>query len=163
VDIRVVPKGQTFEALIRQADRKLKAANRRAVAPISRAGIKAVKSGAPTFQGKQLSARIDPPTRSAGRITITFYGVSAGAWAINETGAVAHDIFPRQRPRNGGRRKSALKFPGAGRSTKGGSTGYALSAHHPGVRGRHLWTAAGKRIAAAVAPVIDDVYGEALN
>lgn len=156
--VTVTPKGPTFEALIRQADRDLKAANRKVAGPVSKAGIRAIRSGAPTFRGKQLTAKTEVDNSGSG-VVITFYGVSAGAWAINETGAVAHDIFPRQRPRNGGRRRSALKFPGAGRN----GSGYALSAHHPGVRGRRLWTAAGRRLEDAVEPAIEKVYDKALS
>jgi hypothetical protein len=165
VDVRVVAKGPTFEAVVREQVRTLNRVNRRIYAPITRKGIKAIKSGAPTFQGKKLTARTDPPERSATSTTITFYGVSAGAWAIKESGAKEHEIFPRQRPRRGGTRKSALAFPGAGRKTKGGGrTGVAAYVlNHPGVAGRHLWTQAGKRLRAALTPAITDEYDKALT
>ena len=159
MDVRVVPKGQTFEQVMRGLTRELNKANRSVVKDVSRAGIKAIKSGAPTFAGKRLTARTDPPRRSTNLVTVTFYGVSAGAWAINENRVKRHDIDPRQRPRRGGTRKKALAFPGAGR--KGG--GYTMHVDHPGIRARHLWTAAGKRLEAAVQPAIEDAYDEALD
>jgi hypothetical protein len=164
VDVRVVPKGQTFEALIREQVRGLNKANRRVVSAVSRKGIAAIKSGAPTFAGKRLTARTDPPKRRSGLVELTFYGVSAGAWSIKESGAKEHEIFPRRRPRRGGSRKSALAFPGAGRRTSHGRSGVqAYVLNHPGVRGRKLWTKAGKRLEAAITPTIIDVYDEALT
>jgi hypothetical protein len=158
VDIRVVPKGQTFEAIIREQVRGLNKANRKVTAAVSRKGIAAIKRGAPTFAGKRLSARTDPPRRSSGLVTLTFYGVSAGAWSMKESGAKRHDIDPKQRPRRGGTRKKALAFPGAGRK----GSGFTMHVDHPGFTGRHLWTAAGERLEAAVTPTIIDVYDEAL-
>jgi hypothetical protein len=150
VDIRVVPKGQTFEQIVRQADRKLKAANRKVAGPVARKGIKSIKSGAPRFRGKQLTAKTEVHTSGNGT-RVTFYGVSAGAWAINETGAKEHDIRPK--------RARALAFPGAGRK----GSGYAMIAHHKGIRGRGLWTKAGARLEDAVGPAIEDVYDKALG
>jgi hypothetical protein len=160
VDVRITPKGQTFEALVRQADRALKSANRKLAGPVSRKGIKAIKAGAPRFgtPRKQLTAKTEVHTSGDG-VVITFYGVSAGAWAINETGAKAHDIFPRQRPRNGGTRRKALAFAGAGRN----GSGYAAVAHHKGIGARGLWTKAGERLEDAVGPAIEDVYDEAFR
>jgi hypothetical protein len=150
VDIRITPKGQTFGALIRQADRDLKKANRKVAGPVSKAGVKAIKAGAPTFRGKQLTAKTEVHTSGNGAV-VTFYGTPAGAWAINETGAKAHEIVPR--------RRQALAFPGAGRK----GSGFTVSAHHPGIGGRRMWTKAGARLEDAVGPAIEDVYDEALT
>jgi hypothetical protein len=150
VDIRITPKGPSFDKLIGQAERKLKAANRKVAGPVSKAGIRAIKSGAPTFRGRQLTAKSEVHTSGDG-VRVTIYGVSAGAWAINETGAKAHDIRPK--------RAKSLAFPGAGRK----GSGYAMIAHHKGIGGRHLWTKAGDRLEDAVGPVIEDVYDEAFT
>jgi hypothetical protein len=153
VDIRITPKGKSFDSLVRDANRKLKTANRKLAGPVSRAGVKAIKSGAPTFAGRQLTAKTEVHNSGDGA-RITFYGVSAGAWAIKETGAKAHVIKPK--------RARALAFPGAG-GHGGKATGYAKSANHKGVRGRRLWTQAGDRLEGAVGPVIEDVYDEAFD
>jgi len=155
VDIRVTPKGPSFDKLITQADRKLKAANRKVAGPTSKAGIRAIKSGAPTFAGRKLTAKTRVHTSGSGA-RITFYGVSAGAWAINERRVKAHNIRPK--------RAKALAFPGAGRTSKGGSSsGYAMTAHHKGIRARGRWTKAGARLEDAVEPAIEKVYDEAFS
>jgi hypothetical protein len=154
VDFRVTPKGPSFEQLIRQTERDLKRANRRVAKPTSKAGIAAIKGGAPTFRGKQLTAKTDVHQSGDG-VRITFWGTPAGAWSIKESGAVEHPIKPRK--------AQALAFPGAGRKTKGGRSGVTMSVKHPGVDGRGLWTQAGGRLEDAVGPVIEDVYDEALT
>jgi len=159
VDVRVVPKGQTFEALIREQVRGLNKANRRVVSAVSRKGIAAIKKGAPSIGGKKLTAKTNPPKRRSGLVELTFYGTSAGGWAINENRVKRHDIDPRQRPRRGGKRRKALAFPGAGRK----GSGFTMHVDHPGIRARRLWTKAGKRLEAAVTPSIIDVYDEALT
>jgi hypothetical protein len=156
VDIRITPKGQTFEALIRQSNRDLKKANRKVASPVSKKGIKAIKSGAPTFRGKQLTAKTETHTSGRG-VMITFYGTPAGAWAIKETGTDGpYPIRPK--------RAAVLAFPGAGRKTGRGRSGVqAYVLKHPGIAGRREWTKAGPRLEHAVGPTIEKVYDEALT
>jgi hypothetical protein len=158
VDIRVTTTGPNFSALIRQRERDIKQANRKLASPVSKAGIKAIKSGAPTFRGKQLSARTDPPRLSGDTLSVTFYGTSAGAWAIKESGTDGPYAI---RPKKG----SVLAFPGAGRKTKrGGRTGVAKYVlKHPGITGTGAWTQAVKRLAAAVEKPISQIYDRALS
>jgi hypothetical protein len=157
VDIRVTPKGLTLEASFRRTSANVKKANRAFVSPVTRKGIAAIKSGAPTFRGKQLTAKTDPPHLTATSATITFYGKPAGAWSIKESGTDGpYPIRPKK--------ASVLAFPGAGRKTKGGRSGVqAYVLKHPGIAGRRAWTKARPRLERAVGPVIRREYDKALT
>jgi phosphopantetheinyl transferase (holo-ACP synthase) len=144
VDIRITAKGPTFDQVTRAIVRDVESATRRVGRDVAKVGKAAIASGEASFRGKKLTASTRQHV-SGQRSTIIFHAKPAGAWAIRESGAKAHMIRPK--------RAKVLAFDGR----------FAMSAHHPGVRGRHAWTKAGDRLEDAVSPAIEDVYDEALT
>jgi phosphopantetheinyl transferase (holo-ACP synthase) len=144
VDIRVVPKGQTFEQIVRGSVRTLETATRKVGRDVAKVGKKALADGAGTFRGKKLTASTKQQV-SGRRTTVIFHAKPAGAWAIKESGAKAHQIKPK--------RAHVLSFDGI----------YAAHVSHPGARGHQAWTQAGDRLESAVEPAIEDDYDEAFT
>jgi phosphopantetheinyl transferase (holo-ACP synthase) len=150
VDIRVTSKGPTFEQVTRAIVRDVESATRKVGRDVATIGRKAIASGEATFRGKKLTASTKQHV-SGTRSTIIFHAKPAGAWAIRESGAKAHDIKPK--------RAQALHVPGFGRK----ESGFMMVVHHRGATGSHRWTAAGVRLEDAVEKPIENVYDKAFT
>jgi phosphopantetheinyl transferase (holo-ACP synthase) len=111
---------------------------------VAKVGKAAIAAGEASFRGKKLTASTRQQV-SGTRSTIIFHAKPAGAWAIRESGAKAHMIRPK--------RAKVLHFDGR----------FAMSAHHPGARGRHAWSKAGDRLEDAVEPAVEMVYDGAFD
>ena len=127
----------------------MRRASRAVAKPVAAAGKKAILAtakshGVARFAGRRLGVKTKTHA-TASSATIEFRGTPAGAWTIATTGAKAHKIAPR--------RRKALAFNGR----------FAEHVAHPGVAGRHVWTAAGPALEDAIRPVIEDTFDEAVN
>jgi hypothetical protein len=144
VDIRITAKGPTFDQVSRAIVRDVESATRKVGRDVAKVGKAAIAAGAGTFRGKKLTASTRQQV-SGRSTTVIFHAKPAGAWAIKESGAKAHMIRPK--------RAKVLAFEGR----------FAMSAHHPGARGRHAWSKAGNRLDDAVGDAVEDAYDRAFT
>ena len=143
MDIRLVSKGPTLDAVMRSTVRDFQAATRKVAAPVATAGVKAIKGTGRTFAGKPLTARTTKRVTGSSA-TVLFLPKPAGPWAIMESGTKAHEIRPK--------RRQALHFGGR----------FASHAGHKGAKGKRLWSKTQAPLEAAVGPVIQRVFDTAL-
>jgi hypothetical protein len=147
VEFTVTTKGPTFETLIADTTRDLRAANRTAGRQVAKAGKAAMSNGAPRMFGRKLSAKANVdawPDRC--KVEFVPAPKQSGAWAIAESGRRGgYTVKPRGR--------KALHYAGR----------FAMVTHPGAVGGRHAWTKAGERLAKALDRTVADVYDEALG
>jgi hypothetical protein len=147
VDFTVTSKGPTFDSLIRDTTRDLKAANRKAGRELAKVGKAAMGKGAPRMMGKKLSVKGDVHAWPD-RCDVEFHPAAgqAGAWQIVETGRTGGYLV---KPR----RRKALAFGGR----------FAMSAHPNPVTGKRAWSKAVQRLVKVTDKTVHDVYDEALD
>lgn len=154
MQITVKPVGKTFQAVIREVERDLKKANRKVGTKVKKAGVAAINKGAPVMWGNPLkaTAKIEPWPDG---VVVTFFAAprNAGGWAIQESGASAHDIYPRKGRQGRNNRAAALSFNGL----------YSNNVWHPGTRGRQAWTKAVDRLEPAVRKAVEEAFAEAVD
>jgi hypothetical protein len=114
---------------------------------VERAGKQAIRKGAPVMFGgaKPLSSKTKLTASTTG-FDIVFDPYTVGGWTIAEHGTRPHPIRPRS--------AKALHWSG---------DRYTMAVAHPGTAGRKSWTKALKRLDAAVDPLIEDIYAEAIT
>jgi hypothetical protein len=144
MEIKFRAVGIEFDDLIDDVLRDLRSANRAVGRKVATAGKRAIASGAPRMFGKKLSVKTEVRPRTDG-CQVGFAGRPSGGWAIQEAGANPHLIVPR--------RRKALTIEGR----------FAMRANHPGTSGHQAWSKAKVRLQAAIEPVVQDVYGDALG
>jgi hypothetical protein len=150
VDFKVTAKGPTFDQLIRDTTKDLRAANKKAGGQIRKVGGAAMRKGAPTMWGRKLAIKVElTPSVVDCRVEFTPAPRNAGGWAIQESGRRGgYDVKPiRAEALHGG-------FPGA----------FAARVHiERSWGGRQAWTHAGERLAKALNKTVADVYDDALG
>jgi hypothetical protein len=146
--------GNRQAQLIVEAGRELKRANRLVAREIVKVGGQAMRKEAPRMWGRKLAIKTKTATTPFSVLVLFFPAPkNAGGWAIQESGARAHDIYPKRGRKGRGGRPAALSF----------SELYSAHAWHPGTSGNKAWTKAGARLEKALTPAIEDVYDEALT
>lgn len=117
------------------------AANRKVGAAVNKAGVAAMKRGAPgSFAGYPLKIKGKVTSAGGDHVEVRFQGSPVGFWCMLESGAKPHKI----RPKNA----DALWFGGH----------FLEYVDHPGFAGKGSWSKLQPALKAAVSEAVDDTY-----